>query len=209
MIKNIIFDMGGVLVDLTGERCMEAFSEIGATPIVDYVRNHLTADLFYDIEIGNITTADFCDEVRRMSNMDATNEKIIWAWNELLSGGIAQEKKQRMLELKEKGYRLFLLSNTNDMHWVKCRDDHFPMGEYGTDDYFEKVFLSYEMQLAKPGVAIFEEAIRQAGIKPEETIFIDDSAANLKGAAVAGLHTFHESEGHRWLSQLEEEMMKL
>lgn len=196
--------MGGVLVDLNGERCMEAMAEIGAMPIIDYVRDHLTADLFYDIEVGDITTEDFCNEVRRMSDIDAPDERIIWAWNELLSGGIADEKKRRMMELKERGYRLFLLSNTNDMHWVKCRDDHFSLGQLGTDDYFEKVFLSYEMHLAKPGVAIFEETLRQAGIKAEESLFIDDSEANLRGAKAAGIATFHEREGHRWMECLEE-----
>ena len=85
-IKNIIFDLGGVLVDLNEQSCIEAFEAIHAPTVGDYVRDHRTEDLFWDIEIGNSTTEEFCHEARRISGTTADNERIIWAWNQLLPG---------------------------------------------------------------------------------------------------------------------------
>ena len=83
-IKNIIFDLGGVLVDLNEQSCIEAFEAIHAPTVGDYVRDHRTEDLFWDIEIGNSTTEEFCHEARRISGTTADNERIICASNQLL-----------------------------------------------------------------------------------------------------------------------------
>ena len=196
--KNIIFDLGGVLAGLDGQRCIEAFNSLGCEKISYYVEKHLTEDLFYDIEMGNITTEDFCDEVRRMTNCPATNEQIVWAWNQLLLD-IPDMKKERLLSLRDK-YRLFLLSNTNDMHWSYCVEKLFRYQEWGVTDYFEQTFVSYEMHLAKPYEEIYAEVLHQAGIKAEETLFIDDSKANLDGARVLGIHGFWNKHLDDWLT---------
>lgn len=201
MIKNIIFDMGGVLVDLNGQRCIEAFDSIGASAISQYVRECRTEDLFLDIEIGRSTTEEFCNEVRRMTGCSAADADIIAAWGELLSP-MDDGKKERLLALKEKGYRLFLLSNTNDMHWQRADKVLFPLGDKGTDDYFEMVFLSHEMGIRKPCREIYERVLKEAGLDAAETMFVDDNEMNVLAAAELGITPFHEKEGHRWMDEL-------
>ena len=193
--------MGGVLVGLDPERCIRAFREVGCDNVAAYVEEHRTEDLFLDTELGRITTAEFCQEVRRICSADTPDERIVWAWNELLCP-VTMEKLVRLSQLKERGFRLFLLSNTNAMHWEHCRDNFFTATGLTANDYFERIFLSYEMHLAKPGTVIFEEALRQANISAATTLFIDDSEANCLAAERVGLTTLHETSGHRWLYEV-------
>ena len=93
MKKNIIFDLGCVLVGLNPERCIKAFKEIGCGAIATYVEEHRTEDLFLDTELGRISQAQFCDEVRRLSGSTTSDADIVWAWNQLLTG-IPLEKLQ-------------------------------------------------------------------------------------------------------------------
>lgn len=198
--------MGGVLVDLDGTRCIEAFHRLGAYKTADYVVNHLTADLFADIEDGTITTHEFCNKVRMLDNINVSDEDIIWAWNSLIAG-MAEEKKQTLLQLSSH-YRLFLLSNTNEMHWLHCAEECFPTGRHVAEDYFERIFLSYEMQKVKPNADIYQQVLDDAQIVAEETLFIDDSAVNLEGAASLGIQTFHEQgEANSWVEYANKQLL--
>ena len=210
-IQNIIFDMGGVLVGLDATRCINAMHTAGCGVLANYVEEHRTEDLFLDTELGRIDAEGFCDEVRRLccegatdNNNNATiptNERIIWAWNELLTG-IPLRKLHALAELKRRGKRLFLLSNTNIMHWERCRDEFFTADNRQATDYFDKIFLSYEMHLAKPDAEIFRQAVAQAGINAADTLFIDDNLDNCRSAESIGLHSLHEDTGERWLDML-------
>lgn len=192
-IKNIVFDFGCVLVNLDKHRCVKAFDRIGANAISSYVDECRQEDLFHDLETGVISVEEFCDEVRRKSpGCLATNEEICWAWNELLTG-IPAHRVERLKELKKR-YRLFLLSNTNPVHWLPCSKQ--------LEGCFEKVFLSYEMHLVKPCREIFVQMLQEAGILAEETLFVDDSKANCHGAEALGIHTMHVSHGDEWLDRL-------
>lgn len=192
-MKNIIFDLGGVLVGLDGPRCIEAFERIGCEKVADYVREHRTEDLFYRIELGLISTPEFCEEVRQMTATKADDKAIIDAWNALLTP-IAQERLQQLRALREAGHRLFLLSNTNDIHWQQCGPQ--------LDGCFEREFLSYEMQLAKPDTRIYAEVLRQAGIDAHETLFIDDTAENIAAAASLGIATYHNRNIDDWIFEV-------
>lgn len=197
MKKNIIFDLGCVLVGLDPERCIKAFKEIGCGAIATYVEEHCTEDLFLDTELGRISQAQFCDEVRRLSGSTTSDADIVWAWNQLLTG-IPLEKLQLIERLKAAGHRIFLLSNTNIMHWNYCRDNHFTIDGKTADFYFEKVFLSYEMHRKKPNKDIFEQALKEAGILAEDTLFIDDLKENCLAAEALGITTLHETTGLDW-----------
>lgn len=196
-IKNIMFDLGGVLVSLHPERCIEAFRKVGCGALASYVEEHRTEDLFLDTELGRITQAQFCDAVRSLSHTATSDSDIIWAWNELL-GDIPTRKLRRLAKLREAGCRLFLLSNTNVMHWTLCRDRLFTADGRQADSYFDRIFLSYEMHLAKPDAGIFRAALAEAGISAAETLFIDDREENCAAAASVGMDTLHETTGSLW-----------
>ena len=200
-IKNIIFDFGGVLVDLDKQVCVDAFERIGAHEISGYVDECRQEDLFHDLEIGNISVPEFCDEVRRKSQCTASDEAVCDAWNALLVG-IPCRRLQALLALRDH-YRLFLLSNTNAIHWEKAQTQLFPMDGSGVDDYFEETYLSYELHLLKPGSEIFDYLLKDAGIKAGETLFLDDSAANCKGATQVGIHAL-QTVGDHWIEKLNE-----
>lgn len=197
-IKNIIFDLGGVLVSLDQQRCIDALNKIGVNAIARYVKERRTEDLFYDAEIGEITQHEFCEEVRRITGTRTSDEDIVWAWNQLL-GDISEERKLRLWKLKQQGFRLFLLSNTNVMHWQYCAEELFPYRNRVVEDYFERVFLSFEMHQAKPDSEIFEHVLAEAGINASETLFIDDSEANCQAAESLGIHTYYNMYIDDWM----------
>lgn len=197
--KNIIFDLGNVLVKLNPEGCIGAFKAIGMGELVDSNPQSEGMKLMSKLGVGMITTEEFCDAARKLTGTDVTNEGIIDAANKMLVE-IPDEKKERLLQLKKAGYRLFLLSNTIDVHWDYCVEHLFPYLNHGVEDYFEYCFLSQRMHLAKPNVRIYEEVIRQANIHPDETLFIDDLKENCEAAEKLGIHTFQNVKFDDWLA---------
>ncbi len=203
-IKNLVFDFGGILVGLDKHRCIAALNSIGAFEISVYVDECRQEDLFHDLEMGHITVPQFCDEVRRKSpRCQATDEQIAWAWGELLTG--IPMSKLKMLESLKQHYRLFLPRNTNAIHWERSVNEFFRDHEWGINDFFERLFLSYEMGMVKPDAEIFSTMLAEAGLKAEETLFIDDSAANCASAASLGINVLHDKEGEKWMNELKVE----
>ena len=197
--KNIIFDLGNVLVKLNPEGCIGAFKAIGMGELVDPNPQSEGMKLMSKLGVGMITTEEFCEAARKLTGTDVTNEEIIDAANKMLVE-IPDYKKERLLQLKKAGYRLFLLSNTIDVHWDYCVEHLFPYQSYGVEDYFEQCFLSQKMHLAKPDARIYEEVIRLANIHPDETLFIDDLKENCEAAEKLGIHTFQNVKFDDWLA---------
>ena len=197
--KNIIFDLGNVLVKLNPEGCIGAFKAIGMGELVDSNPQSEGMKLMSKLGVGMMTTEAFCDAARELTGADVKNEEIIAAANKMLVV-IPDEKKERLLQLKKAGYRLFLLSNTIDIHWDYCVELLFPYQNHGVEDYFEQCFLSQRMHLAKPNARIYEEVIRQANIHPDETLFIDDLKENCEAAEKLGIHTFQNVKFDDWLA---------
>ena len=197
--KNIIFDLGNVLVKLNPEGCIGAFKAIGMGELVEQNPQSEGMKLMSKLGVGMITTEEFCEAARKLTGTDVTNEDIIDAANKMLVE-IPDEKKERLLQLKKAGYRLFLLSNTIDVHWDYCVEHLFPYQSYGVEDYFEQCFLSQKMHLAKPDARIYEEVIRLANIHPDETLFIDDLKENCEAAEKLGIHTFQNVKFDDWLA---------
>ena len=199
MIKNIIFDWGGVLIHLDRQRCTEAFRELGIE-VGDELTNPYgqRADLM-DFEKGLMSVDEFHDTVRRVYGAQLTDEQIDYAWNALLAG-IPDYKLDTLLELKQR-YRLFLLSNTNAVHWEEGRK-RFDYKGYRAEDYFDRIFLSHEIHELKPSAEAFLKVAQLAGIEPEETLFVDDLQASCDAAAALGFHTYCPVANTDWRSEL-------
>ena len=202
MIKNIIFDWGGVLIHLDKTRCTEAFRKLGVE-VSDELTNPYgqRADLM-DFEKGLMTVEEFHETVRRIYASHLTDDQIDHAWNALLLD-IPTYKLDMLLE-KKKHYRLFLLSNTNAVHWAEGRK-RFDYKGYKAEDFFDQIFLSHEIHELKPSAEAFLKVAQMAGIKPEETLFIDDLEVSCKSAEALGFHTYCPVENTNWLSELKVE----
>lgn len=189
--RNIIFDWGGVLIDLNTEGCMRAFEQLGAD-----VKHLLTGTnelgVFSAYESGTLDTPGFHEAIRQMIGPPVSDEEIDKAWNTQLKS-IPEEKLELLLRLKAR-YNLYLLSNTNELHW-RCGIRSFQYKGHEVQDYFKQIFLSYKMHLAKPNPQIFLTALKEARLKAEETLFVDDAPANCEAAASVGIRTFHYVPG--------------
>lgn len=189
MIKNIIFDLGGVLVNLNRERCIESFRDLGADKVLDHITDFSHKGIFGELELGTITTHKFCEEIRGIVGKHIDDQKIIDAWNSFLVD--FPLKRIHLLQQLSKRYRLFLLSNTNAMHVEKYEREVYDKSGTPANELFEKLFYSSDIQLSKPSPKIFEYVIREAGVHPNECVFIDDSAANIEAALQKGIHGIH------------------
>ena len=187
MIKNLIFDLGGVLVSLDKQRCLDNFSsKLGFDNFGDYLNAYAQKGFFAEFESGDINEEQFRNEVKeRCTKEDITDQMIDTALNSFLTH-VDPYKVKLLLDLKQK-YNLLLLSNVNPIAWGRCCE--LFLEAYGVDieDVFEKLYLSYKMKCSKPGNEIFEKLIADSGIIPEETLFIDDAAANIEKGKEFGL----------------------
>ena len=211
-IKNIIFDWGGVLIDLDFEGCSKAFQQLGVGDLKQLLTNADESNLFKEYELGTISTTQFHDEVRRLTTAQGgqgvpagglSDEEIDRVWNSMVKT-VPTEKLELLAQLRRE-YNLYLLSNTIDLHWQYAAERVFQYGTLRLKDFFQGIYLSHEMHLAKPNPAIFQQVLAQAGLNPEETLFIDDSEDNCKAAASVGLHTAHYFPGSDLQSVLPKE----
>ena len=196
--KNIIFDLGNVLVKLDEAATMRAFEALG-WPKKDHIREYAEGQrLFQAMGVGQMSNKQFFDAFRATTHSNVTDRQITDATNAMLLY-IPEEKKRKLLQLRVKGHRVFLLSNTIDLHWQYCKNNLFPMDQYGVDDYFEKTFLSQEMHMKKPDDEIFQQVVKDAAMDPGATLFIDDLEVNCEAAERNGIHTFQNKNFDDWM----------
>lgn len=188
MIKNLIFDLGGVLVSLNRERCLGNFSsQLGFHNMGDYLNAYAQKGFFAKFENGDIDAPQFRDIVREHCTKEGVADEMIdYTLNTFLTV-IDPYKVQLLLELKEK-YNLYLLSNINPIAWKRCCELFLEAGGVDIEDVFEKLYLSYRLNASKPGTLIYEKLLADSQALPAETLFIDDSAANIETGLQMGLN---------------------
>ena len=189
MIKNIVFDLGGVIVGLDKKNCLTTFDKmLGFKDFDKYLNTFLQNGFFQDFENGEINAHQFRTIIRaHSSNPLITDEQIDYAVRTFLTE-VKMKTVMYLIELK-KHYRLFLLSNTNPIAFPKCKQLFLSAYGIPVDSLFEKLFLSYEMKCSKPFKPIFEKMLEVAQIVAPETLFIDDSKANVESAEELGFKT--------------------
>ncbi len=195
--EAIIFDLGGVLLNLDLQKTIDAFRLLGFDNVEEKMARifkHSTeagaAGLFQRYETGRITSAQFRDTIREHAGRYISDEEIDRAWAAMLRD--LPPVNIRILEKLSASYKLYLLSNTNAIHIETLtqnpgKENGFP----GLVKLFDKVYYSHILKMRKPDVEIFTYVIEDAGLNAETTLFIDDSAPNIEGAKEAGLMTVH------------------
>lgn len=187
-ISTLIFDLGGVIVDLDLAKCIQNFKELGLENIEQYLSNFGQKDFFMQFEKGQIGIPAFRNEIRKLAGIELTDAQIDKAWCSFLTQ-IPFEKLHLLSELKKK-YHLLLLSNTNPLHIQTAVAAEFSKTGKTMQDFFDKCYLSYEMGMVKPDVEIFEALLTDAQVKAEECLFLDDGKKNIDTAAALGIQTY-------------------
>ena len=188
--KNIIFDLGGVLLDLDFQRSITAFEKLGLKNFEGMFSQFKADELFEKLETGDLAEADFYSLIKKRTEKHITNEEIEHAWNALIL-----HFRTESLEFLEKlsiNYKLYLLSNTNSIH-LKYFKKLFTKetGKPLLDEYFVKAWYSNEVGLRKPGAQIFEFVLQDENLIAAETLFIDDTWINIETAHKMGFKTHH------------------
>lgn len=202
MIKHVIFDFGGVLLNLDMPKSMASFKALGADmsalfrPVSrDSATGKAGATLCDGLEAcgvmdlyqtGDVTTSRLVDEILSFCSPETTPGQVIDAWNDCLLD-VPDYKLDYIRQLRARGYKVHLLSNTNEAHWLHAVDKCF----HGhTEEYFDKLFLSQEMHMSKPNEDIFRAVLAQLQASPGECLFLDDTQANVDAASSLGFRTY-------------------
>jgi epoxide hydrolase-like predicted phosphatase len=190
-IKNIIFDLGDVILNIDVPVASKSFATLSGKEQSEILSIFKENDLFRQFETGKLDESGFRNYIRELLGFsDLSDEAIDTAWNSLLLD-LPPERVELIQKLAEK-YRLFLLSNTSSIHITQVNKIlEASTGIEKLEDLFETVFLSYEMGLMKPDAQIYLNVLEQAGLEAEETLFLDDNLDNIKGASQLGIDTIH------------------
>lgn len=188
-IKNIIFDLGGVLWNIDYHKAIDEFEKLGIPKFdKDFFSQSQQHDLFDDLDTGKITGDAFVSEVKRIIGKDVNDKDILNAWNSMLLD--FPHTRVQLLEKLSGKYRLFLLSNTNEIHIKVLAERKRQDPELQKlNKLFKKQYLSFEVGLRKPHKEIYEYVLNDADLNPEETFFIDDSEQHLTNAKAVGIRT--------------------
>lgn len=184
-IKNIVFDLGGVLVDLDIERCREAFRSLGMDAIAQIINPYHPAEMIAQLEHGQITFHQACEQMRRLAaRPEITDKQIAWAYGEFLLG-VPLSKMRQIDQLRARGLRTYVLSNNNpsSMHFIR---QMFSADGKTMNDYFDHIYLSWQMGELKPAPSIFRQMVDHSGMCPAQTLFIDDGPKNIATARELG-----------------------
>jgi len=200
MIKNLLFDLGGVIMDIRKECCVEAFEALGLEDAAGYFGEFSQQGPFMMLERGDMGIEEFHASLRSHLPEGTDDEAIDKAFCRFLVG--IPVGRLRWLDRLRSKYGIYLLSNTNPIMWNLTIKAEFEKDGRCREDYFDGVVTSFEANALKPEEKIFRYAVEKLGIKPVETLFFDDSQANLDAAARLGFHTALVAPGSEFIDIL-------
>lgn len=188
-IKNVIFDLGGVIINLDVNKTIKEFNKLSKFPFEQLYTQKEQIDLFNQLDKGTVSTNDFFKEIKQKIGFDGPDEKLLNAWNAMLLD-VPEHRLDTLVTMKH-NYNTYLLSNTCEPHieaFEKSLEEEYGIKNF--NDYFDRVYYSCRIGMRKPDREIFEFVLDQNNIIPEETVFIDDSAQHVKGAGEVGINAF-------------------
>jgi FMN phosphatase YigB (HAD superfamily) len=191
-IKNILFDLGGVILDINVQSTLQKFYELGfPAQLLQYPYNMQT-DLFFKYETGKISTTEFRNEMRRVAAIRATDEALDEAWNAMIVR--IPVERTRLLGKLAAHYDLYMLSNTSPLHAPVFEKMYLDVSGISMREVFTKIYYSFEIGWHKPDLEAWEFVIEDSGIIPEETLFLDDNIHNIKASQELGFRAIHIHE---------------
>ena len=187
-ISTLIFDFGGVLIDLDMNQSILNFKKLGVENVENYLSNFGQSGFFMQLEKGKISAEEFRSEIRKMTTNTITDKEIDDAWNAFLVR-IPSEKLDIVYQLRKK-FRVIMLSNTNAIHFPYAERTFFSYKNRSIDEYFDKCYRSYDMKMAKPDAEIFEAILNQEQVAPNQCLLLDDGPKNIEQAQKLGFQTY-------------------
>ena len=203
MIKTILFDMGGVVITLAQPQAIERFKALGLKDAEQRLDAYTQQGIFGDLESGKITDEDFRRELSVLVGRELTWQECLNAWKGYC-GDVPKRNLRKMKELRERGYRVVLLSNTNPfmMSWVMSNE--FDGEGHSLAYYLDAAYESYKCGAMKPDARFFNAVIEGEKLIRSESLFIDDGPRNLEAARARGIHTLLVNNGEDWTGKLED-----
>lgn len=201
-IKNLLFDQGGVIVDIERDRCLDELRLLGMENPERLIGLYKQEGPFFALENGDITVNEFHDALRPLMPTGITDEQMDHAFSSFIVG-IPLHRLQALRELRKR-YRTYILSNTNPLMFEGVIARAFAQEGLDVNAYFDGVTVSYIARSNKPDRKIFDYAVSTMGIKPEETLFFDDGQENLDAAAKLGFKTALVEPGQEFIDIIDQ-----
>ena len=193
-IKNVIFDLGGVIIDIDYNATVNGFRKLGVTNIDEIFSNKKQTQLFDYYDKGLITPSQFRQGLRDLACLNISDKDIDKAWNAMLFD-LKISRVETLRRMKQK-YRTFLLSNTNESHleyFFNRIDTNFGIKNFS--ELFETAYYSCRLGMRKPDPEIFNKVLELSNLKANETLFLEDLPHNIAGASSVGIQTFQINPG--------------
>ena len=204
---TLLFDFGGVLVDLDRQRVEAAFDRIGFN-IRPYLGTYRQAGIFSQLEQGRISIHEFCNGIRALSQQSSdalqllTDEAIVAAWQSYLTE-VPTERLDMLLKIKQH-YSINVLSNTNRVHWQMAKDTFFRYKGHNVENFFDHIFLSCDLGVEKPDPLIFSKVVEGLQVPAHDILFFDDSEVNCQAARNCGLQALVAPAGSEWFKYFDD-----
>ena len=188
-IDTLIFDFGGVLINIDYQRTIDAFKDFGMLDFEERYSQAAQSTLFNDFETGKISTQRFVNELLQNLPSGISANRVVKAWNAMILD--VPPAAVELLKSLQGSYRLFLLSNTNEIHIPKAMAEWSKVSQDSFESQFERVYYSHQIGMRKPNREVFEFVCLENTIDPNKALFLDDSIQHVLGARAAGLHAIH------------------
>lgn len=207
MIKNLVFDFGGVVVDLCRAKAVSVFEELGVKNANELLDDCSQMGIFREVEEGKMDADTFCARLSEIAGRPLTYEETARGWLGFIDR-VPQDRLERLQTFRSR-YKVYILSNTNPFVMGWARSATFSPKGLPLDAYVDHIVASFECQSMKPDEGIFRTLIAETGLIPEESVFVDDGPANIATGKALGFHTLLATNGTDCFDALDQLLSQL
>lgn|SRR5574344_2751673 len=200
-IKYVAFDLGGVIMTINQSQAVRHFESIGLKDAAKYLDPYTQQGIFGDLEAGKISAEEFRQGISEIIGRNVTLDQCQYAWLGY-RGALPKRNLDLLLRLRNNGYRVLLLSNTNPFMMGWARSDKFSPDHHDLDYYFNSLYLSFECKMMKPSAEFFKYVLAREETTADKMLFVDDSPRNTEAASALGIRTFCPTNGSDWTGKI-------